>query len=91
VFLGWSTSYLFKDNRLCIPTSSLREFFVHEAHKCGLMGHFGVAKTLDVLHKHLYWPKIKRDVQQICELLVERQNLKYNRMDYIHHYLLNLG
>jgi len=31
------------------------------------MGYFGVAKTLDVLHKHLYWPKMKRDVQRICE------------------------
>jgi hypothetical protein len=30
------------------------------------MGHFGVAKTLDVLHEHLYWPKMKRDVQLIC-------------------------
>jgi hypothetical protein len=63
VFLGWSTSYLFKENRLCVPASSLREFFVREAHKGGLMGHFGVAKTLDVLHEHLYWPKMKRDMQ----------------------------
>jgi len=31
------------------------------------MGHFRVAKTLDVLHKHFYWPKMKRDVQRICE------------------------
>jgi len=31
------------------------------------MGYFGVAKTLDVLHEHFYWPKMKRDVQRICE------------------------
>jgi hypothetical protein len=59
--------YLFKENRLCVPASSLRELLVHEAHGGGLMGHFRVAKTLDVLHEHFYWPKMKRDVQRICE------------------------
>jgi hypothetical protein len=59
--------YLFKENRLCVLASSLRELLIHKAHRGGLMSYFGVAKTLDVLHKHLYWPKMKRDVQQICE------------------------
>jgi hypothetical protein len=36
-------SYLFKENRLWFPTSSLHELFIHEAH--GLMSHFRVAKT----------------------------------------------
>jgi hypothetical protein len=27
---------------------------VSEAHGGGLMGHFGVVKTLDVLHEHFY-------------------------------------
>ena len=31
------------------------------------MGHLGVAETLDALHENFYWPKMKRDVQQICE------------------------
>jgi hypothetical protein len=55
--------FLFKENGLCVPDSSLRELLVREAHGGGLMGHFGVAKTLDVLHEHFYWPKMKRDVQ----------------------------
>ena len=54
--------YLFKKNRLCVPNSSLRELLVREAHGGGLMGHFSVRKTLDVLHEHLFWPKMKRDV-----------------------------
>jgi len=28
------------------------------------MGHFGIVKTLDVLHEHFYWPKMKKDVQR---------------------------
>ena len=59
--------YLFKENRLCVPASSLHELILREAQGGGLMGHFGVAKTLDVLHEHFYWPKMKRDVQRICE------------------------
>jgi hypothetical protein len=55
--------FLFKENGLCVPDSSLCELLVREAHGGGLMGHFGVAKTLDVLHEHFYWPKMKRDVQ----------------------------
>ncbi|XP_044475707.1 uncharacterized protein LOC123203409 [Mangifera indica] len=43
--------YLFKDNRLCVPNCSMCELFVREAHEGGLMGHFGVTKTLDVLHQ----------------------------------------
>jgi hypothetical protein len=40
--------YLFKYNRLCVPTSSLHELLVCGAHEGGLMGHFGVVKTLYV-------------------------------------------
>ena len=51
----------------CVPASSLPELLVCEAHGGGLMGHFGVAKTLDVLHEHFFWPKMKRDMQRMCE------------------------
>ena len=55
--------YLFKENRLYVHTSSLYELLVHEAHEGGLMSHFGVTKTLDALHEHFYWPKMKMLVQ----------------------------
>ncbi|WVZ81827.1 hypothetical protein U9M48_029164 [Paspalum notatum var. saurae] len=35
-----------------------------EAHGDGLMGHFGVKKTTDVLAAHFFWPKLKRDVER---------------------------
>ena len=34
--------FLFKESKLCIPKSSLRELLVREAHSGGLMGHFGI-------------------------------------------------
>jgi hypothetical protein len=49
--------YLFRENRLCVPNSSMRELLVREAHGGGLMGHFGVRKTLDVLHEHFFFAK----------------------------------
>ena len=59
--------FLFRENKLCVPMCSLHEFFVRDAHDGGLMGHFGVAKTLEIFHDHFFWPHMKRDVEIICE------------------------
>ena len=45
----------------------MRELLVREAHEGGLMGHFGIAKTLDILHDHFYWPNMKKYVARICD------------------------
>ena len=58
--------YLFKNNILCLPQSSLRELLTCEAYKGGLMGHFGVERTLNILHEHFFWPKMKHDVIKFC-------------------------
>uniref|UniRef100_A0A2N9I4D7 Reverse transcriptase n=1 Tax=Fagus sylvatica TaxID=28930 RepID=A0A2N9I4D7_FAGSY len=68
--------YLFRENRLCVPNSSMRELLVREAHGGGLMGHFGVRKTLDVLHEHFFWPKMKRDVERVCSRCVTCRQAK---------------
>ncbi|KAF8108363.1 hypothetical protein N665_0110s0005 [Sinapis alba] len=47
--------FLFFENRQCVPNFSLRDFFVKEAHESGLMRHFGVAKTLNVLQEYFFW------------------------------------
>nr|KYP48877.1 Retrovirus-related Pol polyprotein from transposon 17.6 [Cajanus cajan] len=41
-----SEGYLFKENKLCVPHGSIRKLLVKESHKGGLMGHFGIEKTL---------------------------------------------
>ena len=55
--------YLFKENRICIPSCSLRQSLLSESHGGGLMGHFGVTKTYDAFHEYFYWPKMKKDVE----------------------------
>ena len=56
---------LFWENKLCIHNCSIRDLLVRESHGGGLMGHFGVAKTLVVFQEHFYWPYMKRDVERI--------------------------
>ena len=62
--------FLFYDNRLCVPCGSLRELYVREAHGGGLMGHFGVAKTLSIFQEHFYWPNMKNEVEKVCSRCV---------------------
>ncbi|WZY72224.1 hypothetical protein YC2023_004464 [Brassica napus] len=59
--------FLFYDNRLCVPNCSLRDLFVRESHGGSLMGHFGITKTLKTLQDHFFWPRMKRDVEKLCE------------------------
>ncbi|OMO90520.1 reverse transcriptase [Corchorus capsularis] len=48
--------------RLCVPSCSLRILLMRESHEGGLMGHFGVDRTYDILHEHFFWPKMRHDV-----------------------------
>lgn len=41
--------FLFRETKLCIPNCSVRDLLIRESQGGGLMGQFGVAKTLDVL------------------------------------------
>ena len=68
--------YLFRENRLCVPNSSMCELLVHEVHEGGLMGHFGVRKTLDVLHEHFFGPKMKCDMERVCARCVTCRHAK---------------
>lgn len=71
-----SDGFLFYDNRLCVPNSSLRDLFVQEAHAGGLMGHFGVAKTSSVLREHFFWPHMQSDVEKCCQRCVTCKQAK---------------
>lgn len=58
---------LFKGNRLCIPTSDLRDLLVWELHGGGLAGHFGRDKTIELVEDRFHWPGIRRDVERVIQ------------------------
>lgn len=55
--------YLFKDDHVCVPMSEWREFFIKNVYCGGIVGHFGVTKTLDILKDQFYSPIIQPDVE----------------------------
>ena len=57
--------YLFKEGKLCIPQGSIRKLLVKKSHEGGLMGHFGIDKTLSLLKENFYWPYMKKDVHNV--------------------------
>jgi hypothetical protein len=48
---------------LCVPTSE-HEKLIWEAHYSRFVEHFGVEKTMVVLQKHFYWPKLRQNVSK---------------------------
>ncbi|KAK1615888.1 hypothetical protein QYE76_021405 [Lolium multiflorum] len=68
--------FVFRANKLCIPDSSVRLLLLQEAHGGGLMGHFGVKKTEDVLAAHFFWPRMRRDVERFVARCTTCQKAK---------------
>lgn len=71
-----SDGFVFRANKLCIPASSVRLLLLQEAHGGGLMGHFGVKKTEDILAAHFFWPKMRRDVERFVARCTTCQKAK---------------
>ena len=74
--------FLFRGNQICVPACSLRELLVRESHSGGLMSHFGVLKTLDILSEHFYWPRMRRDVERICSKCIACRKAKSKSMPH---------
>ncbi|RDX96922.1 hypothetical protein CR513_20350, partial [Mucuna pruriens] len=85
----WHDEFLFKEKRLCVPRSSIRELLVNDAHEGSLMSHFGELETYKVLIEHFFWPYMKKDIHHICErcLVYRMAKLKVHPMVCILHSL----
>jgi hypothetical protein len=68
---------------LCVPKRK-REKMIWEAHYSRMTGHFDVEKTVVILQKHFYWPKLRQDVKKyirsctayaIAKLAIKKQGL----------------
>jgi hypothetical protein len=59
--------FLFYNNRLCLPKTSVREFVVTELHAGGIAGHFGRDKTAHLVEDRFYWPGLRRDVNTVVQ------------------------
>ena len=68
--------FLFKGSQLCIPRGSLRENIIKEKHCGDLAGHFGLDKTLDLVRRFYYWPRMPTDVRKFVKACVICQKEK---------------
>jgi hypothetical protein len=58
-----------QDGLLCRPghisvPSSERAKLIWEAHYSQVARHFGIEKTVAMLQKHFYWPKLRQEVNK---------------------------
>ncbi|GKB15241.1 putative CCCH-type zinc finger family protein [Tanacetum coccineum] len=56
--------FLFKGLQLCIPDCSLKEKIVAELHA---LGHFGRDKSIALVERKYFWPKLRHDVTRHVE------------------------
>ena len=55
---------LYFEKRFCIPHGSLREMILHDNHESLIGWHRALQKTLRLLNRHYYWPKMKSDAKR---------------------------
>jgi hypothetical protein len=53
---------VFKDGLLFVPSQDLQLNVLKQRHDHSLAGHFGVAKTLDLVSRDFWWPKVNKSV-----------------------------
>ena len=50
-----------------MPRGSIKESITHDKHKESMSGHFHLNKTLDLVERFYYWPKMQRGVRRYVE------------------------
>lgn len=62
--------FIFKYSNISVPSGSLWELLMTEAHGGALGGHFGINKTTEILKEHLCWPRIASDVHKVSKVTI---------------------
>ena len=65
--------FIFKDNRVCVPTCSLRLQIIQELHN---EGHVGRDRTLKLVTDSYFWPTLRRDVERFVSRCTTCQRRK---------------
>jgi hypothetical protein len=68
--------FLFKNQNLCIPQTSLRLNLIRELHSRGLGGNFGFDKTTMLVKERLFCHSINKDVRKFVECCIIFQLVK---------------
>lgn len=55
---------LFRNGLLYIPAGPLRLQIMQARHDTRLAGHFGVAKSVELISRDYWWPQLRRDVEE---------------------------
>ena len=74
--------FLFQKNKLCVHVCSLHEMLVRESHGGKMMEHFGVKKTLEIMHEQFYFPSMKHDVQFVYDKCISCKQAKSKVMTH---------
>jgi len=79
---------IFSGNQLLIPADdTLKVTLLHEAHDNPIGGHVGIMKTLDLLSRSFFWPKMQQDVRDYvlsCRLCQENKSRTQNSSGLLH-------
>ena len=69
-------------SRMCIPSGSLQELLVQEAHGGGRSGHFSEKKTYELLKEHFFQQSMLKDANKIIERYVVCKKAKGKENPY---------
>jgi transposase InsO family protein len=69
--------YFQRDGRVCVPEfKDLRQRIIREAHDLPISGHFGHVKTLELMRRDFWWPRMAAEVEHWCKSCLSCQRNK---------------
>ena len=69
-----------------MPSGSTRDFLIWKLHGGGLVGHFGITKTILAIESRFYWPQLRCDIRRMigrCSTCTMGKMTKQNTGQYL--------